>query len=135
MIENLVELLPSTPSVSYTQPSFAIAAQEVAAGQVQDVTFSASGQPGSLSVSFNSTDNATAMITIPNNTLSRLNASGAVKITHALFADDRLFINSLSRERLGSVVLASSIAGGHTLRNLSDPVRIMFKKNTVGYFS
>lgn len=121
--------------MSYTQSSFAVAAQEVVTRQSQEVTFSSSGQPGSLAVSFNMTDNATAAITIPGSVLVGLNSTEYFKITHALFVDNRLFINSQSEEQLGSVVLATSIAGGYAVKNLTENVRILFKKNMVGSLS
>ena len=133
LLERLLDLTPLTMgSVAYNQTSFAIAAQEVAVGQPQMVTFSASGQPGSLRVGFDLTDNADATITIPSSVFNGLNSTAPARITHALFANDKLFISSLPGQELGGLILATSVAERHTLRDLTEPVRIMFRKNMVG---
>ena len=131
MLERLLDLIPLTANastLSYTSSSYAVAAQRATVGQSEVVVFSASNS-SNLTIGFSVLSDAVATIAIPGSALDSL--SGSVKITHALFTNNKLFRNSQSQEQLGSVVLASSITGRQAVNNLSEPIRIYFRKNEV----
>ena len=132
MLERLLDLIPLTmnaSTLSYTSSSYAVGAQIATIGQSEVVTFSASNS-SNLTVGFTALSDAVATITIPESALDSSLGTSA-KITHALFTNNKLFSNSQTQGELGGVILASSITGRQAVNNLSEPIRIHFKKNVV----
>ena len=84
-------------------------------------------------------DDATASISLPATLLDGLNTRLTPKLIFSLFLNEGLFVrrreylqnSNLSAIRLGSIVIASHIAGGVSVSGLQDPVQTTFITNPV----
>ena len=84
-------------------------------------------------------DDATASISLPATLLDGLNTRLTPKLVFSLFLSEGLFVrrreylqnSNLSAIRLGSIVIASHIAGGVSVSGLQDPVQTTFLTNPV----
>ena len=143
-IESVSENIPITNTsepVVIVQTTFAVSIQRVCIEEFgqSDLTFSVNYEYLSNELDENDVifgmpeQQSTAAISLPNNLISSiLNMTNCSKITNAVFISDSLFLRrSENLQEVGSLIIAASVVGTDTLRELHSLVNLTFVVNPV----
>ena len=145
---NLAENLPipenTTEPVVVTETNFVVSVQRVdpstiapeglsfGAGFGNNFNFTPDGEINRSLLMFNQTATTpvTASVLLP---LSILNTTNNTRVAFSVFLTDILFLRRMKESQnqdLGSVIVSATVVG-HTFRNITPRVKLVFQKNNV----
>ena len=139
-VANSIPLQNTSTPVIIARSQFAVSAQEVATNKLEQL-FSVNIGNVSNTTTLNSSnlnfmknnESSTASILLPNNVINSVSTESAkVRITHAVYLSDSVFLRRDNNDlEVGSIIISASISSDNNNSIFDPPVTLTFRRTEV----